>query len=107
MSDITYELKISPDKNSKQALLEFLLEQGRSDWVDCYDDLDIDDADSNKVIEELIETQCLALSLYSLNEADLLELRASIKKRFPHLKTQLKHYSSIVWNEPGRNLQLL
>ena len=45
MSDITYELKISPDKNSKQALLEFLLEQGRSDWVDCYDDLDIDDAD--------------------------------------------------------------
>ena len=76
-----------------------LLEQGRSDWVDCYDDLDIDDADSNKVIEELIETQCLALSLYSLNEADLLELRASIKKRFPHLKTQLKHYSSIVWNE--------
>ena len=99
MSDITYELKFFPDFESKEKVIEFLASKGRTDLVDCFDDLDIDDAGSSEVIEELMQSKCLPFSLYSLEKDDLRLLHDEIKILFPKLKLELKEYSSIVWNE--------
>ena len=89
MSDITYELKFYPDFESKENVIEFLASKGRTDLVDCFDDLDIDDAGSSEVIEELMQSKCLPFSLYSLEKDDLRLLHDEIKNLFPKLKLEL------------------
>ena len=99
MSEITYELKISFEGYNKDQVLNELVKNGRNDWVDSYDELDIDDEGSEAVISEILETETLSVSLYSYDREELETLKRSLSDKFPKIKIILKEFSSIVWNE--------
>ena len=71
MSDRTYELKFYADSKLKVELVECLRLRGWTDLVDCFDDLDIDEQASSQLIDEIINTQSLSFSIYSLQDHEL------------------------------------
>ena len=99
MSDVTHELKITFENTDKHKVLEELSLMGRDDWVDSYDDLDIDDDIAESLIETMIEKEdeALGISFYSYSRKELSDLSEVLFEKFPNISLKLHSFDSIIW----------